>query len=128
MDHMDAHRKKRLEQLLNAEPYNGDRAKFMAKTGYSTGRVAQLLDPEIGFGELAGVNLAKRLGLVDERYFDKGGLATAASWPFVNITPAQYNSISPEVRKAAEAVLLSALPSGGAKTTQNPADQSKKFG
>jgi len=38
--------------------------------------------------------------------------ATAASWPFPNITPEQFAGLSAEVKKAAEAVLLSALPLG----------------
>ena len=125
---MDAHRKKRLEQLLNGEPFYGDRAKFMAKTGYSKGRVTQLLDPEVGLGEVAGANLAKRLGLADQRYFDKGGLSAAASWPFVHVTPEQFYSLSAEVRRAAEAVLISALPSGEKSHKQTDTEQAKKFG
>ncbi len=43
--------------------FGGDRKRFMDETGYSKGRVTQLLDTEHAFGELAAERLAKALGV-----------------------------------------------------------------
>lgn len=107
---MDAHRKKRLEQLIAAEPYNGDRPAFIKASKLSKGRITQMLDPTEPFGERSARSLAKALQLPDDRWFDKGGIGNAPEWPFVSVTPEQFYSLSTEVRRAAEAVLRSALP------------------
>lgn len=111
MDDMDAHRKKRLAMLIAAEPFNGDRPAFIKASGLSKGRVAQLLDPELAFGAVSARRLESALDL-EVGWFDRGGMSESTPWPFVRITPAQFYSLSPEVQKAAEAALLSALPSG----------------
>lgn len=67
---MDAHRKKRLQQLIETR-FEGDRAKFQAEAFVSKGRVSQLLDPDEPFGEVAARRLAEKLNL-PARYFDIG--------------------------------------------------------
>lgn len=70
---MDAHRKTRLALLLQ-ERFGGDRGALIAATGLSKGRIAQLLDVKnVGepFGERAATNLAAKIGLKDERWFDR---------------------------------------------------------
>ena len=60
---MDAHRKRRLQQYID-ERLNGSRAQFIMLTGYSKGRLAQLLDPtnEEPFGERAAVFMDRQTG------------------------------------------------------------------
>ena len=76
---MDAHRKRRLQQYID-ERLNGSRAQFIMLTGYSKGRLAQLLDPtnEEPFGERAARNIAEKLRFSDERWFDKETPVAAA--------------------------------------------------
>jgi len=60
---MDADRRRRFIAAFNAKPFNGDRAKFMAKTKYSKGRLTQLFDEKEAFGQLAASRVAVRMGL-----------------------------------------------------------------
>jgi len=60
---MDAERRRRFIAAFNAKPFNGDRAKFMAKTKYTKGRVTQLFDEKEAFGQLAAARVAERMGL-----------------------------------------------------------------
>lgn len=66
---MDAHRKKRLQALIDTR-YRGDRGAFIAEAGISKGRVTQLLSPSDAFGERAAKALIKKLDLEDG-YFEK---------------------------------------------------------
>lgn len=123
---MDAHRKKRLEQLIAAPPYNGDRPAFIEKAGLTKGRVAQLLDPRLPFGERSARALAKALGFSDERWFDRGGLQETVRWPFLSVTPEQFYSLPDDVHRMAEAVLLQALRSGESKGDSPSSTSSRK--
>jgi SOS-response transcriptional repressor LexA len=67
---MDAHRKERLRHLI-ATRFDGDRKAFQDATGLTKGRVTQLLDPDLPFGELAAERLTDKLGLTD-RWFEQG--------------------------------------------------------
>lgn len=63
-------RKRRLRELLNGKRFKGDRAAFLMESGITKGRLSQLLDPEVQFGDAASLKLARRLGLPDD-YFDE---------------------------------------------------------
>lgn len=126
MDHMDAHRKKRLEQLIAAPPYNNDRPAFIKASGLTKGRIAQLLDPNLPFGERSARSLAAAMNLSDERWFDRGGLQETVRWPFVSITPEQFYSLPDDVHRMAEAVLLQALRSGESKVANPNSSSSRK--
>ncbi len=65
---MHALRRHKLRLLLNTR-FNGDRGKFLEKSGLSKGRLTQLLDPAEPFGDIAARNLEQRLEL-DPGYFD----------------------------------------------------------
>lgn len=62
-------RRLRLKNLLAGKPYYGDRQKFLADSGITKGRLAQLLNDKEPFGDVAGRNLAESLGL-GGAYFD----------------------------------------------------------
>lgn len=66
---MHALRKQKLAQLI-ADTYGDDRGTFLKASGYSKGRISQLLDPDEPFGEVAARNLEERLNL-EPGYFDK---------------------------------------------------------
>lgn len=66
---MKDNRRKRLQALLDGPRFNGDRSAFLSASELTKGRLSQLLDKNEVFGELAGKNLATKLGL-DERYFE----------------------------------------------------------
>lgn len=68
---MDRHRKKRLQELIDGKPYEGNQAAFAAAAGLTKGRVSQLLDPTLPFGERAARGIVQRLDL-HERYFERG--------------------------------------------------------
>lgn len=51
------------------ERLKSDRQILIERTGMTKGRITQLLDPEEPFGELAGRNLARKLGLAPD-YFE----------------------------------------------------------
>ncbi len=65
---MDEHRKQRLQQLIDSR-FGGDRAAFGKEVNLTKGRVSQLLDPELPFGERAAGSLTAKLSL-PERWFD----------------------------------------------------------
>jgi hypothetical protein len=75
---MDAERRARFVKYFAGRPLMGDRAKLMAKTGYTKGRVAQLFDEKQPFGQKAARNLADKLGLPPD-YFERGDQARAAA-------------------------------------------------
>lgn len=56
-------RRRRFVTYFTGKPFLGDRAKLIAKTGLTKGRVAQLFDDDQAFGERAAQALAGRLGL-----------------------------------------------------------------
>ena len=58
-------RKKRLVDLLNSPRFNGDRSAFLSSAGLSKGRLTQLLDPDMAFGDAAARNLCESLSLPD---------------------------------------------------------------
>lgn len=64
----DANRRRRFSAYLTG-PLKGDRALLIRKTGLSKGRISQLLDTDLPFGERAAARLAERLGLPDD-YFE----------------------------------------------------------
>jgi len=69
---MKTRRKERLREFLSAIPAPTSRerrALLIARSRLTKGRVTQLLND--GFGELAGVNLAKQLGIPDQRTFER---------------------------------------------------------
>lgn len=67
---MDEYRKARLQRLIETR-FDGDRAKFGEAASLTKGRVSQLLDPAIPFGERAAASLVEKLKLPD-RWFDEG--------------------------------------------------------
>ncbi len=71
MDDTTAHRKKRLQALIDGKPFLGNQSAFAEKAGRSKGYITQLLDPDVAFGERAAMNMAAKLGLKDERYFER---------------------------------------------------------
>jgi len=64
----DAHRRRRFSAYLSG-PLKGDRALLIRKTGLTKGRISQLLDTDLPFGERAAARLAERLGLPED-YFE----------------------------------------------------------
>lgn len=74
---MDAHRKQRLQVLINTR-FSGDRAAFGKEVELSKGRVSQLLDPDEPFGERAAGSLVEKLRLPD-RWFDQGATNVSAA-------------------------------------------------
>jgi hypothetical protein len=65
---MQALRRHKLAHLL-ATRFGGDRALMLQDTGMSKGRLSQLLDPNLPFGDTAARRLEERLQL-DPGYFD----------------------------------------------------------
>jgi hypothetical protein len=61
-------RRKKLELLLETR-FKGERRRFLDESGLSKGRLSQLLDPNLPFGDTAARNLEERLSL-DPGYFD----------------------------------------------------------
>lgn len=71
-DPMKLHRARRLAEYLSSLVLEDDteqRRTFMLKTGYSKGRVTQLLHE--GFGERAAISIATKLRLRDKRWFEQ---------------------------------------------------------
>ena len=66
---MKQQRRKRLQELLLSQRFNGDRARFCAAAGLTNGRLSQLLNPAQQFGDNAAARLCDALGLPDG-YFD----------------------------------------------------------
>jgi hypothetical protein len=96
---MDADRRARLVELFDGPLFKGDRAKLIAKSGLTKGRIAQFFDPGQPFGERAARGLAQRLGL-PENYFDsagKSGLteapAAAPVEPVYDISPSEWGTL-----------------------------------
>ena len=58
-------RRIRLVKLLASPRFNGDRAAFLAASGMTKGRLTQLLDESLPFGDVAAKNLCKKLELPD---------------------------------------------------------------
>jgi phage repressor protein C with HTH and peptisase S24 domain len=71
MDDLTRHRKNRLRELIESEPYSGSQAAFAAAAGLSEGRISQLLKPDESFGERSARNIESELRL-SERYFESG--------------------------------------------------------
>lgn len=67
---MENARRRRFAAYFSGKPFNGDRAKLIAKTGLTSGRITQLLDEDEVFGERAAAALAVRLGLAPD-YFER---------------------------------------------------------
>ena len=70
---MDAYRKTILKRLID-DRFQGSRQSFMDAAALSKGRVAQLLDPDMPFGERAARALVAKLGLADG-FFERGAEA-----------------------------------------------------
>jgi hypothetical protein len=81
MDDLAHHRKKRLQALIDGKPFHGNQSAFAFKAGLSKGRISQLLDPKESFGERSAMNLAAKLGLQDDRYFERSTDAPAEAEP-----------------------------------------------
>jgi hypothetical protein len=73
---MHALRRYKLQHLLDHR-YKGSRELFLKDSGLSKGRLSQLLDPELPFGDVAARNLEERLHL-DPGYFDAMDAQTVA--------------------------------------------------
>lgn len=65
---MHALRRQKL-RLLISDRYKGDRGAFLKDADITKGRLSQLLDPELPFGDVAARNLETRLEL-PPGYFD----------------------------------------------------------
>lgn len=84
---MTNRRRDRFVAYFNGPPFRGDRAKFMAKTGLSKGRVSQLLSSSEVFGEVTARRIAGKLGL-DPDYFESDqGVQTADVRPIRQARP-----------------------------------------
>lgn len=79
---MDQHRKKRLARLIKTR-YNDSQAELARASGLSEGRITQLLDPKEPFGERAGRSLERRLGNLEDRYFDLGDAENVEEAPTI---------------------------------------------
>lgn len=95
MDDMTLHRKRRLQALIAGKPFNGSQQAFATATGLSEGRITQLLDPGDAFGERAAKNLAGRLGLEDERYFEADFSAATPEPAPISFSVPRAVSVSP---------------------------------
>lgn len=73
---MHALRRSKLQHLLDNR-YKGSREQFLKDSGLSKGRLSQLLDPDLPFGDVAARNLEERLNL-DPGYFDALDAQTVA--------------------------------------------------
>ncbi|MGQ2994253.1 S24 family peptidase [Variovorax sp.] len=71
MDEMTLHRKRRLRALIDGPQFKGSQLALANAVKLSEGRVSQLLDPELSFGERSAKKIATELRL-EERYFDAG--------------------------------------------------------
>lgn len=71
MDSITLHRKARLQALIESPPFNGSKIDFAKAIGKSKGRVSQMLDPDLPFGEGAAKAVCKALGK-PLRYFEQG--------------------------------------------------------
>lgn len=71
MDELTQLRKRRLQMLIEAKPFHGNKSAYAERVGLSKGRITQLLDPDESFGERTGMKMAAALGLKDERYFER---------------------------------------------------------
>lgn len=87
MNKRDQHRKQRLRGLIDTR-YEGSQLDFSKASGLTEGRISQLLDPSLPFGQRAAFNLVERLGLADD-YFDAG---TSVEQDNGNILLHQYNT------------------------------------
>ncbi len=65
---MHALRRYKLNHLLDTR-FKGDRGAFLETSGLSKGRLSQLLDPDLPFGDTAARNLEERL-MLEPGYFD----------------------------------------------------------
>ena len=67
-------------RILIRDHFGGSRARLIKKSGLTSGRIAQLLDEDQPFGELAAKSLALRLGL-DPGFFERqpGSMTTYAA-------------------------------------------------
>jgi transcriptional regulator with XRE-family HTH domain len=72
MRERDRARRERFRRYYNGPSVNGDSKAFLERTGYTKGRLSQLLDGNGGqpFGEKAAENLARKLGLRPD-YFER---------------------------------------------------------
>lgn len=80
---MDAHRKARLRTLIDGPRYKGSQQAFADEVGMTKGRVSQLLDPNVAFGERAAANICAKLPWLPDRWFEQGD---------TNVLPAQVGS------------------------------------
>ena len=97
---MDNKRRRRFISYFSAPPLRGDRAKLMAKTGLTKGRVSQFFDESQPFGEKAARNLALSLGLPED-YFETDRLAAPTPSSEVREESAPYlRAVAPRLRDA----------------------------
>lgn len=73
---MHALRRYKLQQLLD-QRYKGKREDFLAESGLTKGRLTQLLDARLPFGDVAARNLEERLHL-EPGFFDAMDAQTVA--------------------------------------------------
>lgn len=73
---MHALRRYKLQQLLD-QKYKGKREAFLSESGLTKGRLSQLLDERLPFGDVAARNLEERLHL-EPGFFDAMDAQTVA--------------------------------------------------
>lgn len=73
--------------------YGEDRARFIADTGLTKGRVSQLFDPAQPFGEVAARRLAESLGLPGDYFERDAAPQTAPVAPHPQISPAPPGAV-----------------------------------
>jgi hypothetical protein len=104
---MHALRRSKLQHLLDNR-YKGSREQFLKDSGLSKGRLSQLLDPELPFGDVAARNLEERLRL-EPGYFDAMDAQTVAF-------AVQFDAL-PQHQKAQWLELVTLLSGKGAAPT-----------
>lgn len=97
-------RHKRLQELLDAPPFSGSRRELMRASGLTKGRISQLLDAAVPFGDLAAERLTKRLGLAPDYFTEPPPPADPA---FIRAALAHMD---PEQREAFLLELLQTRP------------------
>lgn len=104
---MDSYRKTRLADLI-ATRYQGERGRFLRDARISKGRLTQLLDPGMAFGERAAKALVERLRL-PVGYFE----TSYSDWPFSSCRQ-DYEALSPDEKSQLDAI-VNAFINGASK-------------
>ncbi len=132
---MSNRRRERFLAYFNAAPLRGSREKLMEKTGYTKGRVSQVLDGDEAWESRAARNMAERLDLPPDYFeydhpggrIDTGTPRTPANveeltedsellrgqspppWPFERMPRKQFEALTEREKGAVEQAALDAL-------------------